>query len=159
MTNQALDILKLLLLGLLYAFFGRVLWTVWTEVREPARTANTRSSSAGAAPARTPRQRSKQRRGIPTSIAVIMPKERRGPAVAIGDGLRIGREADNGIVIDYDPYASGYHAKVSPYEGGVVVNDLASRNGTLLNGSPLTDQRLIHPGDRIQIGTTVLEAR
>ncbi len=33
MTDQALDILKLVLLGLLYLFFARVLWAVWSEVR------------------------------------------------------------------------------------------------------------------------------
>jgi hypothetical protein len=33
LSTQALEILKLVLLGLLYLFFARVLWTVWTEVR------------------------------------------------------------------------------------------------------------------------------
>ena len=33
MTDQLLGILKLALLALLYLFFARVLWAVWTEVR------------------------------------------------------------------------------------------------------------------------------
>ena len=39
MTDQALDILKLVLLGLLYLFFARVLWAVWSEVRSTANRA------------------------------------------------------------------------------------------------------------------------
>ena len=34
-SDQALDILKLVLLGLLYLFFARVLWAVWSEVTVP----------------------------------------------------------------------------------------------------------------------------
>jgi pSer/pThr/pTyr-binding forkhead associated (FHA) protein len=40
-----------------------------------------------------------------------------------------------------------------------VLDDLGSRNGTYLNGSPLTHARALQPGDRIQIGYTVLEAQ
>ena len=35
MSEQVLNILKLTLLGLIYLFFGRVLWAVWSEVRAP----------------------------------------------------------------------------------------------------------------------------
>ena len=35
MTDQVLNILKFILLGLLYLFFARVLWAVWSEVRPP----------------------------------------------------------------------------------------------------------------------------
>ena len=37
MTDQVLNILKFVLLGLLYLFFARVLWAVWSEVRTPSR--------------------------------------------------------------------------------------------------------------------------
>ena len=35
MTDQVLEILKFALLALLYLFFARVLWAVWSEVRGP----------------------------------------------------------------------------------------------------------------------------
>ena len=38
-TDLALDILKLILLALLYLFFARVLWAVWQEVRTDRRVA------------------------------------------------------------------------------------------------------------------------
>ena len=35
MSDQLLGILKIALLALLYIFFARVLWAVWSEVRGP----------------------------------------------------------------------------------------------------------------------------
>jgi predicted component of type VI protein secretion system len=42
MSDQLLGILKIALLALLYIFFARVLWAVWSEVRgpRPGRSAN-----------------------------------------------------------------------------------------------------------------------
>jgi pSer/pThr/pTyr-binding forkhead associated (FHA) protein len=40
-----------------------------------------------------------------------------------------------------------------------MVEDLGSTNGTFHNGSKITSPRLLHPGDRIQVGTTVIEAQ
>ena len=37
MPDSVLDILKLVLLVLLYLFFARVLFAVWSEVRQPAK--------------------------------------------------------------------------------------------------------------------------
>ena len=39
MTDQLLGILNVALLALLYLFFARVLWAVWSEVRAPVRLA------------------------------------------------------------------------------------------------------------------------
>jgi pSer/pThr/pTyr-binding forkhead associated (FHA) protein len=41
----------------------------------------------------------------------------------------------------------------------VLLDDLASKNGTYLNGARLSEQQLLHVGDRIQVGYTVLEAQ
>ena len=35
MTDQLLSVLKVALLALVYLFFARVLWAVWSEVRTP----------------------------------------------------------------------------------------------------------------------------
>ena len=45
MPEQLLGLLKLCLLALLYLFFARVLWAVWTEVR--AVRPQTESAGAG----------------------------------------------------------------------------------------------------------------
>ena len=95
----------------------------------------------------------------PGRLVVLEPKERRGTAFAINRPLGIGRDDDNIIRITDDAYISGHHARVSPLEGGVVVDDLGSRNGTYLNGTKLADRRPVRVGDRLQIGYTVLEAQ
>jgi pSer/pThr/pTyr-binding forkhead associated (FHA) protein len=90
---------------------------------------------------------------------ILEPKERRGTAFAITNGLGIGREPDNAIVILHDAYISGHHAKLTVANGHVLIDDLASKNGTYLNGTRLAEQRYLHTGDRIQVGYTVLEAQ
>lgn len=170
MTDQALDILKLVLLALLYLFFARVLWAVWSEVRPPADARHSTeaavASPASGAPAPTPGRRSvkepkppKGRRGTPARLVVLEPKERRGTTFAVTNGLGIGRETDNAIVILDDAYISGHHVKLTVADGRVLVDDLASKNGTYLNGARLSQQQALHVGDRIQVGYTVLEAQ
>lgn len=170
MTDQALDILKLVLLALLYLFFARVLWAVWSEVRQPV---NARQSSEPPLPSPTPAagtsapgrrgvkepKPAKGRRGTPARLVVLEPKERRGTTFALTNGLGIGREPDNTIVILDDAYISGHHVKVTVADGRVLIDDLASKNGTYLNGARLTRQEQLHSGDRIQVGYTVLEAQ
>jgi hypothetical protein len=175
MTEQALDILKLVLLAMLYLFFARVLWAVWSEVRQPtnARQVNefvaapvatgSPTPAAGAAEPgrrddRTPRP-AKGRGGDPARLVILAPKQRRGTAFAITHGLGIGREHDNTVVILDDAFVSAHHVKISVVDGQVLVDDLASRNGTYLNGNRLTDQQRLRAGDRLQVGYTVLEAQ
>jgi pSer/pThr/pTyr-binding forkhead associated (FHA) protein len=166
MTDQVLDILKLVLLALLYLFFARVLWAVWSEVRQPAdaRTATEYAPAAAPSPALEPSGRreprpGKGRGGTPARLVVLEPKERRGTAYAIAGVVSIGRDDGNTIRITDDSYISGHHATVSPAAGHVVVDDLGSRNGTYLNGARISMQRTVQTGDRIQIGYTVLEAQ
>jgi pSer/pThr/pTyr-binding forkhead associated (FHA) protein len=177
MTDQVLDILKLVLLALLYLFFARVLWAVWSEVRQPvnARQAADLRPYVAPAPAQSPaptpaagmpapagRRQPKPARGrggTPARLVILEPKERRGTAFAIDAEISIGREDANTIVITDDAYVSSKHARVARADGLVVVDDLNSRNGTYLNGSKLTQRHTVHAGDRIQVGYTVLEAQ
>ena len=51
---------------------------------------------------------------------------------------------------------SKLHASIERREGRVILTDLGSTNGTILNGRPLRGKELeIHDGDRIQIGPAV----
>ncbi len=187
MTDQVLDILKLVLLALLYLFFARVLWAVWSEVRQPAverrsdraavelgamadpatdgtptagTAANWRSNPAARAP-KPPRGK----RGVPARLVVLEPKARRHETFPISatTPVSIGRDADNTIVVIDDTYVSGRHAVVSVADGmaggDVVVDDLASKNGTYLNGSRIAQRRTLSVGDRLQTGNLVLEAQ
>ncbi len=55
MTDQLLGFLKICLLVLLYLFFARVLWAVWSEVRSPGRQAKQPQPQPHAAPPRSGR--------------------------------------------------------------------------------------------------------
>ncbi len=164
MPDSVLDILKIVLLVLLYLFFARVLWAVWSEVRQPANGRGTIDFAHAGAPAPTPAAahaatRQPGRRDQPSRLVVIEPKDRRGTTFALTAALTIGREPDNAIRID-DNFLSGHHASVGPNQDGVVtLTDLGSRNGTFLNANKITEPRSIKTGDRIQIGYTVFEAQ
>lgn len=174
MTDQVLDILKLVLLALLYLFFARVLWAVWSEVRQPVATSRRVSDYTPAAsplPGSTSdtdptgRRRpkpTKGRGGVPARLVVLEPRVRAGTTFAIGSstaGISIGRDADNIIVITDDAFISSHHARITPTGGIVVVEDLGSKNGTYLNGARMSSRRTLSTGDRVQLGYTVLEAQ
>jgi hypothetical protein len=64
-----------------------------------------------------------------------------------GSTVTIGRTEDNDIVLD-DPSVSSQHAEIAPLEGGWVLKDLGSSNGTTRNGAPIAESRL-RDGDLI----------
>jgi hypothetical protein len=73
--------------------------------------------------------------------------------------LAIGKAAHNQIVLD-DPTVSASHAIISHSQDGYSILDLASRNGTWLNGERLSNRsRILQHGDRIQVGETILTFR
>ena len=67
---------------------------------------------------------------------------------AIGHG-------ENCDVVVADRYVSRRHCLIELGPNEVVIRDLGSKNGTLLNGLPISESRL-QPGDRITIGTSEL---
>jgi len=90
----------------------------------------------------------------------------RGSIVRLADGVStalakpsvtIGRLPECDVVVD-DAGASRQHARIRRTEGGFVLTDLGSTNGTMVNGEPIQEHVLEH-GDRITIGETELEFR
>ncbi len=65
----------------------------------------------------------------------------------------LGRDANCEIPTD-DPSTSRRHARIALTSSGYVIEDLGSKNGTLVNDKPCTPAALRH-GDRIQIGATL----
>lgn len=174
MTDQVLNLLKFVLLGLLYLFFARVLWAVWSEVRTPARRPMANAPRAAAVRVAQPAPRpiaavpadrkqakraKKQAKGRASRLVILEPKSRRGMSVALTGDVTLGREPQCTISIDDDAYVSQMHLRVFDFEGQPMVEDLGSTNGTFHNGSKLVGTKLLHPGDRIQVGTTVIEAQ
>jgi len=63
----------------------------------------------------------------------------------------LGRLPSNTVIIE-DPYASTEHALLSRRNGRWWLEDLGSKNGTLLNGERLTAPAIVATGDEIGIG-------
>lgn len=72
------------------------------------------------------------------------------------EGLTIGRDPTNGLVLggSEHPYVSSHHARLERDGADLVLYDLGSKNGTTVNGEPVSRRRL-RPGDRIQLGREV----
>ena len=71
--------------------------------------------------------------------------------VIVGEGvLVIGRGEDSGLVLD-DDFASRSHTEVRFEGGSYIVKDLASTNGTQVNGTSIDEKELVE-GDTITIG-------
>lgn len=75
----------------------------------------------------------------------------RGAPIRLGSSrVTVGRENSAGITID-DESVSRLHARVDHDREGLVVTDLKSRNGTLVNGESVL-QSPIEDGDEVQFG-------
>jgi hypothetical protein len=74
-----------------------------------------------------------------------------------GEVLTIGRLSDCDIVLR-DKGVSRRHAQVRDEGGRLTITDLGSTNGTRLNGQSVGSREL-SDGDRVTIGTTILEFR
>lgn len=91
----------------------------------------------------------------PRATLVEMRSDGRRRQVAVeGRQLTIGRATDNGLVLS-DGRASRHHARIDNRRGSLVLVDLGSTNGTLVNGRPVGEIAL-GEGDRIRIGDTIL---
>jgi pSer/pThr/pTyr-binding forkhead associated (FHA) protein len=92
----------------------------------------------------------------PSSLALVRPD---GETIALFDGMRIGRNEDNDVVIA-DGRVSRHHARIVSDAGGegFAIEDLESSNGTFVDGAAVRRARL-HPGASIVVGETVLEIR
>ena len=72
--------------------------------------------------------------------------------LALDRAIEVGRECDGEVLSD--PSVSRVHLKLTPSPTALSVVDLGSRNGTLLNGNPLTGRAVLEAGDIIRLGQT-----
>ena len=72
-----------------------------------------------------------------------------------GHVIGIGRASDNDVIVD-DPMVSRHHCQLKLQHGAYGFTDLGSRNGSTVNGQPVS-QVALGPGDLIRIGDTEIE--
>ena len=80
-----------------------------------------------------------------------------GTRIPIRDeGLVLGRGESGDGALAGDPELSRRHATISADDGRVIVEDLGSTNGTLVNGQAISAPTPAAPGDTIEVGSTTL---
>jgi len=150
-VEEALLVLKLAFLVLLYLF-------IWRIVRSAARDVNMPQESFVLAPGSVPGLGQDDPQVDSGRLVVV-----RSPALEEGDelsldssALLVGRGAHNDVDLTADEYASSEHARIEPRRDGVWLEDVGSTNGTYLNGIQLTRAKRLTPGDVVRIGETEL---
>ena len=89
-------------------------------------------------------------------LTIRMPNGRQYHFPLLGEHAIIGRSDDCDIVLDYD-YVSRQHAKIERQREMYSVADLGSRNGTWVNGRPISQVQHLAEGDEIKIGDVILK--
>jgi hypothetical protein len=86
--------------------------------------------------------------------------EAQGKRFPLHDGLSIGRGSTNTLVL-MEAAVSRHHAHIAQQEGAWVISDQGSTNGTFINERRITPNaaHMIHPGDVINIGETMILVR
>ena len=155
MPSSLLNIFKLVFLALLWLFFLRVLRAVWVSVREPST-----APAPGSQPAAAPITGVRRGEALPSpgSLKVVEPPEQRGRVYPLTNEVTIGRGGGCGVALADDRMVSQLHARIFRGDDGrFFVEDLGSTNGTTLNRSKVSGPVVMKPGDRLQVGRTVLE--
>ena len=149
MSDAVLNLLKLLLLALLYLFFFRVLRAVWAEV-----SARPMASAPAPAPAAPARGQAAAKSALKLKV---VEGEGKGQVFDVGDELTVGRAAGCQISLAGDTFVSQLHARLFRRDGRHYVEDLGSTNGTFLNRKQVSAPIALRRGDRLQVGKTVFE--
>ena len=164
MPVAVLSILKLCLLAVIYLFLARVVRAVWVEIRaERAPEAAGIDPVPVAAPLgkRAQRRADKQARqsgrtAVKPTLKIVEPPGQLGTTFALDDEVTVGRAPGCAVSLD-DTFASQIHARVFQRDSQWFVEDLGSTNGTWINRKRVHGPMRMHPGDRLQVGNTVME--
>ena len=91
-----------------------------------------------------------ERNGNESPVLIAQTGPLNGRRWTLNKEITIGRDSACDVII-IDRQVSRFHARLAPEEGGVLLEDLASKNGTYCNGLKLSDTVKLQDGDSIQI--------
>jgi adenylate cyclase len=86
---------------------------------------------------------------------LIYVNDQGGQAIELGSHQGLGRHPNNAIQL-LDTIASKEHCILERQGHGMVLRDLGSMNGTYINGQRMSGSQLLHHGDEIRMGNTVV---
>jgi RND superfamily putative drug exporter len=95
---------------------------------------------------------------MPTPTLKVVKGPAEGGSIALeGDDLLIGREGKGEGLLGGDLEISRRHARVFQKGDKVLIEDLGSTNGTMVNGRKIKKPTELRHGDKVDVGTTTLE--
>ena len=152
-VEEALLVLKIAFLVLLYLFIWRIVRTASRDLRLPQESfvltpgsrPRRRAPASAALETGPPRRRSRARRST-----------RATSSCSTRRAITIGRGAQNDVSLDGDEFASARHARFEPRRDGVWLEDVGSTNGTYVNGVRLDAARGGCRRRRLRVGETEL---
>ena len=130
---EVLLILRIIIAIALYAFLSLVLITLWRDLK-------TRSDLSGS---------------VPSAHLLTLSGESLQASYALEEVNLLGRANDNTLTLN-DATISAYHARISCRQGTWWLEDLGSKNGTLINNIPITEPTVVTFGDEIHLGSVSL---
>jgi pSer/pThr/pTyr-binding forkhead associated (FHA) protein len=147
-VEEALLLLKVGFLVLLYLFLWRIVRTASRDLRTP-------QESFVLAPQQVRKSKAPERRIVGRLVFVSDEHVPKDPYEIDSAAVTVGRGHANDIPLD-DEFASTQHARVESRGDGVWLEDVGSTNGTAVNGVLIEKPRRLTPGDVIRIGETDL---
>ena len=146
--------LRLLAVAVLYAFLTAAILVIWRELHPTPSARPAQPEQPAAIPEREQTARLRVSSGGEiAAIDGVSPGV--GVLFALTSPVTVGRAPDNGIVL-LDECVSQHHARFERHDGEWWVCDLGSRNGTSLNGIPISRPAPVADGDVITFGKLTL---
>jgi pSer/pThr/pTyr-binding forkhead associated (FHA) protein len=154
-VDQALLLLRIAVLVLLYVFVWRIARTAIRDVRGAQESMILRPGLGFDAipptPPPTPAAPAQPGRLLVLESDVLPP----GAAVVLDQPeVLIGRDPNAAAMLDGDGFVSARHALVRVRGGRPTIADLGSTNGTFVNGERIAAETLLEDGDEVAIGST-----
>jgi FHA domain-containing protein len=162
MVEQALLVARVAFVVLLYLFIWRVVKLSVRDIRAPQESliiSPEAARAAGLGSAAPPAPPADATTGPRHLFVVKSPVFPAGARVVLEEDVVFGRAEGCDVVLDGDDTASARHARVFHRNGGVLIEDLGSTNGTFVNGRRVAADTALGVGDRVAIGATELEVR
>jgi len=147
-SDPVLTFLKFCLIAIVYLFLARVVWIVARELR------GTPAPVPAAPPTPAP---ARARKTKAWRLVLVEPKTEAGASFPVEGEITLGRGGGCTVPLAFDTFVSQVHARAFERDGALWVEDLGSRNGTFVDGTPVHEPTKIAKGARVQVGETVLK--
>ena len=160
MTAAALaqSVTPFALSALKYGLFALLLLFIWRSMRWAVRGLTVESAPRPRRGAKAGGAAAEHSMPPGPSTVVIHAEGSKPRAVPVSGNMVMGRAPECELALD-DTFVSQQHARLFAKNGSWYVEDLGSTNGTFVNDQRLAAPAMVQPGDRVRVGTTVLELR